>query len=161
MSRRPWLLVAIAALVVGGASALVLARGPAEPATIAERGVEVASGLRCPVCQSLSVADSDSQLAHEMRRTIESMLREGKSAGEIRAYFVDRFGEWILLAPRPSGLGLIPWILPGALLAVGIIAVVGLLRRRGARTRGRPPPQLDPADRARIADALASFEEPA
>src|SRR3989337_3842696 len=65
----------------------------------------IASGLRCPVCQNLSVADSTSELARDMRALIVDQLRAGKTPEEIRAYFVSKYGPWILLAPPARGIG--------------------------------------------------------
>lgn len=72
----------------------------------------IAAQLRCPVCQNLSVADSPSELAREMRNLIREQLRTGKSGEEVKAYFVTKYGDWILLAPRPRGLSLFVWVGP-------------------------------------------------
>ena len=110
-------------------AALVAGRGGGGPSTIEERARAIASGLRCPVCQNLSVADSPSPLAREMRSDIEDQLRAGRSDQQVEAFFVARYGEWVLLEPTRRGLNLLPWMLPA---------------RRGARRRrdlgcGRPP----------------------
>lgn len=120
-----------AAVAVVGLAALVAAGGDARPATMDERVHEVAAGLRCPVCMNLSVADSPSRLAGEMRSEIESRLRAGERPEQIRAFFVDRYGEWILLEPVRSGWNLIPWLVPVLGLAVGLALWAGLVRRRG------------------------------
>jgi cytochrome c-type biogenesis protein CcmH len=124
--------------------------------TLEARTLAVASELRCPVCQNLSVADSPSRLAQQMRATIQGQLRSGWSPDQVRDYFVARYGEWILLEPRASGLGLLPWVAPPAALAVGALAVGVLLRRR----RQEPVQEVTEADREAIARELASFEEP-
>ena len=59
----------------------------------------LAAELRCPVCQNLSVADSPSEMAIQMRELILEKLKNGESPEQIRGYFVSRYGEWILLAP--------------------------------------------------------------
>jgi cytochrome c-type biogenesis protein CcmH len=119
------------AVVVVGLAALLAAGGDARPATMDERVHEIAAGLRCPVCMNLSVADSPSRLAGEMRSEIESKLRAGERPEEIRAFFVDRYGEWILLEPVRRGLNLIPWLVPVVGLTVGVALWAGLVRRRG------------------------------
>jgi cytochrome c-type biogenesis protein CcmH len=119
-------LVLVAAVVALG---IVLLRGPERPLTLDERVQEVAAGLRCPVCQNLSVADSSSALAHEMREAIALDLRAGKSSEEIRQEFAASYGDWILLAPRRSGINLIAWGAPALLLVVGAAIAVARIRR--------------------------------
>lgn len=132
MSGRARSLVVLgAAVVVVGLAVLLAAGGDARPATMDERVHEIAAGLRCPVCMNLSVADSPSRLAGEMRSEIESRLRAGERPEQIRAFFVDRYGEWILLEPVRRGLNLIPWLAPVVGLTVGVALWAGLVRRRG------------------------------
>ena len=89
----------------------------------------VASQLRCPVCQGLSIQDSPSELAQSMRALVRDQLREGKSPGEVRAYFVSKYGEWILLAPEAHGFNLLAYVLPVAMLLAGA-GVIALAVRR-------------------------------
>lgn len=126
---RTWWTLGTAVVVVLGASLLTLGRGSGSPATVEERAEEIASGLRCPVCQNLSVADSDSRLALEMREDILRRLREGQGPNEIRRYFVGRYGEWILLSPSIDGLGLFLWVAPAALALGGLLLLAGLRSR--------------------------------
>src|SRR5574341_547112 len=78
---------------------------------------EIASGLRCVVCQNLSVADSPSELAKEMRNLVRDLVLQGKTREEIQAYFVSRYGEFVLLAPPKRGFNLLVWVLPFVALA--------------------------------------------
>jgi cytochrome c-type biogenesis protein CcmH len=122
----------------------------------------VAAELRCPVCQNLSVADSPSELAREMRGLIREQLTAGKRPEEIKAYFVSRYGEWILLAPKATGLNLLVWILPFVGAVSGGISVWVVARRWVRRGRSRPAPAADPAEVARLREDLArSRDEPA
>lgn len=79
----------------------------------------LASELRCPVCQGNSIQDSPSELAQQMRDLIRDQLRAGKTPDEVRAYFVDKYGEWILLAPKAQGLNLIVYIVPFVAILLG------------------------------------------
>jgi cytochrome c-type biogenesis protein CcmH len=133
-----------------------------------ERVRAVAASLRCPVCQNLTVADSPSRLAQEMRRSIAADLRAGKTAKEIRAEFVGAYGQWILESPPKRGIDLVAWLLPAALalggLAAGLVAVSrwrrgGLATRRAAQVASDPAPGLTASDRALLERALASAEE--
>ena len=89
----------------------------------------LASELRCPVCQGNSIQDSPSELAQQMRDVIREQLRAGKTPDEVRAYFVDKYGEWILLAPKATGLNLIVYIVPFAAIALGGIIVWRTVRK--------------------------------
>lgn len=72
----------------------------------------IASRLRCVVCQGLSVEDSPSELAQEMKNLVREQLRQGRSEEEIMAYFVGRYGEFVLLEPEPRGFNLVVYLLP-------------------------------------------------
>ena len=112
---------------------------------------EVASQLRCVVCQNLSVADSPSEMAHQMRVIVRERLAAGESPDQVVQYFVDKYGEWILLKPRRSGFNWLVWLAPAIAVALGL-AVFALVVRRWTR-RARPPvatSTIDPAMRERI-----------
>jgi len=112
---------------------------------------EVAAQLRCVVCQNLSVADSPSEMAGQMRAIVRERLEAGETPDQVRDYFVARYGEWILLAPRRSGFNLLVWGFPLAAVAVGFAVVAVLLRRWTRRRRvSGAPPAVDPAMRERI-----------
>lgn len=89
----------------------------------------LASELRCPVCQGNSIQDSPSELAQEMRDLIRDQLREGKTPDEVRAYFVAKYGEWILLSPRAEGLNLVVYLVPLAVILIGGAVVWRSVRR--------------------------------
>jgi cytochrome c-type biogenesis protein CcmH len=147
----------------GAAALLVLALvGGAGAAPVAEDQVNtLASQLRCVVCQNLSVADSPSEMARQMRELIRERLAAGDTPEQVKAYFVQRYGEWVLLSPPAHGLNLVLWIAPFGAVVVGLGVVAALVRRsRAAPGRGTladSPP--DPAARARIAAELERLEE--
>lgn len=89
----------------------------------------LASELRCPVCQGNSIQDSPSELAQQMRDLIRDQLRSGKTPDEVRAYFVTKYGEWILLAPKAEGLNLVVYVVPFAAILVGGFIVWRTVRR--------------------------------
>jgi cytochrome c-type biogenesis protein CcmH len=90
---------------------------------------DVAARLRCVVCQNLSVADSPSEMATQMRALVRERLETGQTPDEVVQYFVDRYGEWILLSPRRQGFTLLVWVVP-VLAALAGLAVAGLLLAR-------------------------------
>jgi cytochrome c-type biogenesis protein CcmH len=158
----PALSVAAAVVLAGVALGVGLARGGSQPATLQDRVQAVASGLRCPVCQNLSVADSPSELARQMRAEIATRLGAGQSPDQVRQFFVSRYGRWILLSPSGSGLGLVAWAAPAAALLVGGLLLAFILRRRprgGAATSDDEPP-LTEAERERVRREVEAIEEP-
>lgn len=108
----------------GQAPALALADSTLEAAVR-----RIASELRCPVCQGLSLQDSPTELAQEMKAVIREQLAAGRSAEEVRAYFVSKYGEWILLEPEPRGFNLLVYVLPALALVAGVAVVVASVRR--------------------------------
>lgn len=98
---------------------------------------DVSSGLRCPVCQGLSIQDSPADLAVEMKHLVREQLEAGKTPDEVRQYFIDKYGEWVLLAPKPSGFNLLAYALPVALL-IGGAAVVATFVTRHTGKGGDP-----------------------
>jgi len=118
--------------------AVALAQPPARP--VSEQAVhEVASQLRCVVCQNLSVADSPSEMAQQMRVIVRERLAAGERPEQVVQYFVDRYGEWILLSPRGRGFNLLVWLFPAVAVAVGLAIVAVVLRRWTRRRRAAPP----------------------
>ena len=138
-------------------AALLAAAGPpgAQPAArpVSEQQVsDVGAQLRCVVCQNLSVADSPSEMAGQMRAIVRERLANGETPEQVVQFFVDRYGEWILLSPRRQGFNLLVWLGPVVAVAVGL-AIVGVLLRRWTRRRrgGAPAPAaVDPAMSERI-----------
>ena len=159
MRRWPAIAVAGALLATGAALAVVAARGPAPPASMDDRVRQVAQTLRCPVCVDLSVADSPSLTARQMRATIGQLLRSGRSPAEIRAYFVARFGPTILLTPEGQGIDVLAWVAPALLVAVGLGLLAFTLRRwsRAAPEAATGEP-ISRADRAMLERELRGLE---
>ncbi|MBI3566905.1 MAG: cytochrome c-type biogenesis protein CcmH [Gemmatimonadetes bacterium] len=100
----------------------------------------VASELRCPVCQGLSLQASPSELAQQMRGLVKDQLAAGKTPDEVKAYFVSKYGEWILLSPKPRGFNLLVYVLPLVLVGSGI-TFIWVMVRKWSR------PELTDADR--------------
>jgi cytochrome c-type biogenesis protein CcmH len=154
--RRPapaTLLTLLALTLLGALAATAAAQLP-PTAVNEERVQEVAAQLRCVVCQNLSVADSPSEMANQMRAIVRERLAAGERPEQVVQYFVDRYGEWILLAPRRQGFNWLVWLFPVAAVAVGLAVVAVVLRRWTLRAARRAaagkPDTLDPAMRERI-----------
>ena len=155
MSRR----VVAAVGAVSLTALLTLLASGASAAAVSEDAVhEVAAQLRCVVCQSLSVADSPSETAHQMKDIIRERLAAGETPEQVRAYFVEKYGTWILLSPPRQGFNLLVWVVPFAGLGLGLVLVLIVVRRWSRRPAAPPAPPLDPAMRARIRREMAERE---
>jgi cytochrome c-type biogenesis protein CcmH len=149
----------LALLAAQPAAARSAAPAPAK-STVSEQTVhDVAAQLRCVVCQSLSVADSPSEIAHEMKDIIRERLAAGETPEQVRAYFVEKYGTWILLAPPRQGFNLLVWVVPFGGVGLGLVLIFVVLRRwsRGPAAAAAVP-AVDPAMRARIRREMAEGE---
>ncbi|MDE3113925.1 MAG: cytochrome c-type biogenesis protein CcmH [Chloroflexota bacterium] len=133
MSARLAIFVGLLAVAVAVAVAVVpRAEAPAD------RVARLSSELRCPVCQGLSVEDSPSDTAREMRQLVAQRVDQGWSDDRIRAEFRAAYGDWIFLSPPlvdPRGA---IWLVPLAVVALGTALVASRLRRA--------PPRAAPTD---------------
>ena len=145
-NRWLWVLLLV---VLGGALA-VGASADATPRSNADRVTHLASRLRCPTCRSQSALESDSPAAEEIRAEIARRVQAGETDAEIQAYFADRFGQDILLAPRSSGVSGLVWALPVVVL---VVATAGLGRALWRWRAGAGGPATDD-DRALVARVL-------
>jgi cytochrome c-type biogenesis protein CcmH len=145
---------AVAAVLALGALVLVDAMRPVAPLTQAEQASQLAAELRCPDCQALSVAESQTAAAAAIRRQIVEQLSAGRSEAQVRDYFVQRYGEWILLAPTSP----LAWWLPVAALVAGI-GLLGWWLRRGRSLAPSPDPAPpDPEVRSRLRDEVEQLD---
>lgn len=129
--------------------------------SLEEQTLRVAAELRCPVCQNLSVADSPSEMATQMREVIHDKLKNGESPDQIRSYFVSRYGEWILLSPARHGFNWVAWLLPFvAILGGGGIIVLTIRRsiRRGHESNVEQSSPTDPRYASRLESELKEWE---
>lgn len=148
---RPLMLAALALAVLGAA--------PPGRTVTDEQVREVAANLRCVVCQSLSVADSPSETANQMRAIVRERLAAGETPEQVTAYFVEKYGTWILLAPPRRGFDLLVWVVPFAGLALGLgLAVLAMRRWRRRSAAGAPPTAVDAATRERIRREMAELD---
>jgi len=111
--------------------------------------LEIARDLRCTVCQNQPVAESNADLARDMRQIIREQLVAGKSREEIVDYFVARYGDYVLMKPPAERAGLLLWIAPPLLLIA--LALLGWFFLR-QRSHAPPPPTpvLSAQDQARV-----------
>ncbi len=88
--------------------------------------------LRCTVCQNQNIADSNADLATDLRRKTYKLVREGKSEQEILDYMSQRYGNFVLYNPPKTGGTLLLWIGPFIMLLFGLYLVARIVRRRRA-----------------------------
>ncbi len=86
--------------------------------------------LRCLVCQGQSIADSDAEMAMDMRALVRRRIAAGEEPDEIRNWLVDRYGRWITYDPPIDSVTWPLWLLPILLLGIGIWLARGRFRRR-------------------------------
>ena len=119
-----------------------------EPA-LEKRVTQIASELRCLVCQNQTIADSNAGLASDLREEIREMVRQGRSDGQIIDFMVARYGDFVLYRPPLKASTVLLWFGPLLLVAGGAWLLVRRLRRK------RPDePDLSDAERERAARLL-------
>lgn len=134
MSRAAWVWLWIALPFMGARGQ---ERVPLSGSALEARTQEVAGLLRCPVCQGLSVADSPSTMARNMKAQVREKLAAGQDKNEIIADFERSYGEFVRLEPTAKGVNWLVWGGPVAALFAG-----GLIVARMLRTRGPPAEQV-------------------
>lgn len=103
--------------------------------------------LRCLVCRSESIADSNAPLAADLRREVEEMVRAGKTDAEIYSFMTDRYGDFVLMRPPVVPRTWLLWAAPGLLAAGGLAIVLVTVRRRAAAARANPTALDEEPDR--------------
>jgi len=105
--------------------------------------------LRCLVCQNQSIAESQADLAMDLKREVREMLQAGKSDAEVRDFMVERYGDFVLYDPPMKNSTLLLWLGPFILFVAATGTFFWRLRRRSRE------PQVAPSDDAALAKARA------
>jgi cytochrome c-type biogenesis protein CcmH len=144
-----------AALFIAGGSAFAKEAAPAvaDPALEAKL-TAIAAELRCLVCQNQTIADSNAELAVDLRNQVRDMLRQGKSEREIIDYMTARYGDFVLYRPPVKGTTWLLWFGPAILLVGGLGTLMWVLRQRSRMAADAFEP--DEADGAEAAPANPS-----
>jgi cytochrome c-type biogenesis protein CcmH/NrfF len=140
-----WLALLCAVACAGEATPTI-----ADP-VVARREVELASQLRCLVCQNQSIAESNAGLAADLRNQLREQIAAGKTDAEIVEYMTSRYGDFVLYRPPFRITTALLWLGPALLLVIGVLVAIRLIRgrRRGAAA------DLSPQDHARAEQLLA------
>lgn len=133
-----WLRLAFAAvLVLAGIPALAQVESNTAPLRFVDAAEEarfhaLVSELRCVKCQNQSLADSNAQIARDLRHEVLQLMRDGKSDAEVKEFLVRRYGEFVLYRPRVASTTWLLWFGPALLLLAGGVVVARIVRRRAA-----------------------------
>jgi len=130
------------------------ARPAAADPVLEKRVMTLAAELRCLVCQNQTIADSNADLATDLRKEIREKMRQGESDSEILDFMVARYGDFVLYRPPLKTTTVLLWFGPLMLLAVGALILVRLVRRR----RPSEDAEMSAAQRSRAAELLAGSE---
>jgi cytochrome c-type biogenesis protein CcmH len=123
---------------------------PAAPDPVLEKRVmDLAAEIRCLVCQNQSLADSNAELATDLRNQIREQMKKGASEKDVVAFMVARYGDFVLYRPPFKAQTLILWLGPFVLLLIGVF----ILSRR-VRRQPKAAPELTEAERSRAAELL-------
>lgn len=101
------------------------------------RAYRLSVSLKCPICAGESLAGSQTDLAKDLRARIDEEIAAGSTDEEIRQLFVAAYGEQVLLDPPSTGWGVVLWAVPLGVLAIGVVAIVGLRRKHREPVRSR------------------------
>lgn len=134
MVFRHWMAAAMI-VAASGALAVDAPSASADPA-LEKRVMQLAEELRCLVCQNQTIADSNAELAIDLRNQVRDMLKAGKSDKEIKEYMVQRYGDFVLYRPPVKATTTLLWVGPFALLLVGLAILLFKLRQRAQRKVG-------------------------
>jgi cytochrome c-type biogenesis protein CcmH len=138
-------LVAAGLLLLGLASGVLAAEAPtvaADPALEA-RVLRIATELRCLVCQNQTIADSNADLAIDLRNQVREMLKRGDSERQIIDFMTARYGDFVLYRPPVKGTTALLWFGPLALLVAALAAFLLVLRQRSRLAAERFEPDPD------------------
>jgi cytochrome c-type biogenesis protein CcmH len=106
------------------------AQGQLQNPVLQTRFEHITKELRCLVCQNESIADSNVDLAADLRRQVREMLVAGKSDGAIFKYMTDRYGEFVRFAPPLTAKTALIWGAPFFMLLLGTVIIVRVVRQR-------------------------------
>ncbi len=121
--------------------------------TLEARARALSKELRCMVCQNQSIDDSEAPLAHDLRVLVRERLKAGDSDAQVINFLVARYGEFVLLKPRLAWHTAALWGLPPAILLIGIVTIVVVVRRRRSVPLAEAA-NLTAAEESRLSDLL-------
>ena len=112
---------------------------PVTGALLDQRTNETGALLRCPVCQGMSIADSPSEMAVNMKHQVRELIARGYTQEQILRYFERSYGQFVLLKPKFQGVNTLVWILPILALGVGAFAIFSMMGKSGGQPVDEAP----------------------
>jgi len=103
-----------------------------------DRFKQLTQELRCLVCQNQNLADSDAQLAHDLRAEVHEMLIAGKTDDEIKQFMVERYGDFVLYRPPVQENTYLLWLAPVGILLIGALVLRANIKKRTALLESTP-----------------------
>ena len=147
----------LAAVAVATAQSKEAEPSAKEP-LIEQRLIHISEELRCLVCQNESLASSRAELANDLREEVRLLIRQDKSDVAIKAYLVERYGDFVLYRPEVKPLTWLLWFGPFALLLCGVVGMVLYVRQRQAVQKLAQP--LSEKERDQVRVLLKNGESP-
>lgn len=147
-------IVALFALLLASAASATLPQGARPDPALERRAAALSQQLRCVVCQNQTIADSQADLAVDLRRQVREKLAQGMSDQQVADYLVQRYGEFVLYRPPLKASTFVLWFGPVLLFGGGLIAFAARLRARPSQG-----PSSDPMAVARAAALLKNQED--
>ncbi|MBX5483228.1 MAG: cytochrome c-type biogenesis protein CcmH [Myxococcaceae bacterium] len=124
IGRRGWRAPLVAVVLAGSAALAAWAPQKAGteplPPELEARVQALGKQIRCAVCQGMSIADSPASMARAQLDMVRTMVKEGRSDEEIKAFFVERYGEFALLKPSTEGVNRLVWVVPVLVFLFGL-----------------------------------------
>jgi cytochrome c-type biogenesis protein CcmH len=122
-----------------------MARPTAADPALEARMLAITGELRCLVCQNQTIADSHADLAVDLRQEVRELLLKGMTPDQVRTYMTDRYGDFVLYRPPLKASTAVLWLGPAVLLAIALLALVRVIRKRArlADDQFEPEPMLD------------------
>jgi cytochrome c-type biogenesis protein CcmH len=141
----------LAVVVLAASTVVTVAALASSDPSPQDRVAHLAARLKCPVCESESIADSPADIARDLQDLIAEQVADGWTDEEVVDFFIASYGEEVLLDPPSDGRSAILWIAPLVALAAGLAVILG--------RRARRPRDLDDAEERRVDDALRSLRD--
>ena len=128
--------------------------------TADQRVFQLSQQLMCPVCDGQTLDQSQAQLSEDMKAVIQTKIEDGETNAEIRAYFVERYGEIVLASPEAGGFNVIAWVVPGLIFIAGALLVGNAYRnmKRRGRLAGEANAELE-VERPKSSSVEADLDE--
>jgi cytochrome c-type biogenesis protein CcmH len=145
--------LAISLFVPGAILSAQESRPVAADPALEKKVITLSNELRCLVCQNQTIADSNAELAVDLRNQVRKQLSEGKSDREILDYMVQRYGEFVLYRPPLSYKTILLWAGPFALLLIAMFILVQQIRLRHKRLASEEFDQTDLSRARKLLDS--------